>query len=151
MTNTWQRFQNPVWQKAHEQRKGTMGTAWGIRKSKSKPEREHEYRVKDWLFKNNLTEQLLLEHPSPDDIVLMREIRISYLWSYFTPSDVAIIANIENRVVMRRRSLTLRDRSRIELAVIRAERLYNRQLKRISVRDGREQYQAYKQAIQANI
>jgi hypothetical protein len=151
MTNTWQRFQNPVWQKAREQRKGTMGTAWGIRKSKSKPEREHEYRVKDWLFKNNLTEQLLLEHPSPDDIVLMREIRISYLWSYFTPSDVAIIANIENRIVMRRRSLTLRDRSRIELAVIRAQRLYNRQLKRISVRDGREQYQAYKQAIQASI
>jgi hypothetical protein len=39
----WQRFQDPVWRKAAEQRpQGSLGSAWAITKTESKPELRHK-------------------------------------------------------------------------------------------------------------
>lgn len=152
MANIWQQFQDPVWRKAAESRKqGSMGTAWGISKTDTKQQRQHKLRVKDWLFQNNLTEELLLNHPSPDDVKLMREIRISHLYDYFTPSDIGMLNAIEDLVVLKRRSLTLSHRSKIEQAVIRAQRLYKRNIPRkgFSMNNNSIEYQNYKKRIKA--
>lgn len=149
MTNVWQRFQDPVWQQAAKNRpQGSLGSVWHITKTDSKEQRQHKLRVKDWLFTNNLTEELLLNHPSPDDVKLLKELRISYLYDYFTPSDVAKIGCIENRVVLNKRSLTITDRTKLEQAVIRAERLYKRHVKRLGKYSTKQQWQHYKQQIQ---
>jgi hypothetical protein len=148
MANVWQKFQDPAWRKAAEQRpQGSLGTAWNITKTDNKQEREHKLTVKDWLFKNNLTEELLLNHPSPDDIKLLQEIRSSYIYDYFTPSDIAYIGSIESIVVLKRRSLTLTHRARLEQAVIKAQRLHQRQIKRLGTFNGKEAYQKYKEKI----
>ena len=148
MTNVWQRFQDPVWRRAAEQRpQGSLGSAWNITKTDSKEERKHKLTVKDWLFKNKLTEELLLNHPSPDDIKLLKEIRCSHIYDYFTPSDISMLGAVEDLIVLKRRSLTLSHRSKIEQAVIRAERLYIRQIKRKGTLSGRQQYEQYKQQI----
>ena len=148
MNNVWQRFQDPAWRKAAEQRpQGSLGSAWNITKTDTREERKHKLTVKDWLFKNNLTEELLLNHPSPDDIKLLQEIRRSHLYDYFTPSDIAYIGSIESIVVLKRKSLTLTHRARLEQAVIRAERLYNRQLRRKGSFNGKEAYADYKKQI----
>ena len=148
MTTVWQRFQDPAWRKAAEQRpQGSLGSVWHITKTDTKEERQHKLKVKDWLFKNNLTEELLLNHPSPDDVKLLREIRISHLYDYFTPSDIAFIGSIESLVVIKRRSLSITHRAKLEQAVIRADRLYKRQIKRLGTFNGKENYQNYKKQI----
>lgn len=144
----WQKFQDPVWQQAAKSRpQGSLGTVWHITKTDTRPEREHKLRVKDWLFKNNLTEELLLNHPSPDDVKLLRELRISHLHDYFTPSDIAYIGQVESQVVLKRLSLKITQRARLEQAVIRADRLYKRQLKRQGTLDGKNSYENYKKQI----
>jgi hypothetical protein len=148
MNNVWTRFQDPVWRKAAESRpQGSLGSAWNITKTDTKQERKHKLTVKDWLFKNNLTEELLLAHPSPDDIKLLQEIRRSHIYDYFTPSDISMLGAIEDRIVLKKQSLTLTHRSKIEQAVIRAERLYIRQIKRKGTLSGKQQYEAYKKQI----
>lgn len=148
MANVWQRFQDPAWRKAAEQRpQGSLGSAWNITKTDTKQERNHKLKVKDWLFKSNLTEELLLNHPSPDDVKLLREIRISHLYDYFTPSDVSMLGAVEDLVVIKRRSLTLSHRAKLEQAVIRAQRLYQRQIKRLGTNNGKTNYQNYKEKI----
>ena len=146
--NTWDRFQDPAWRKAAEQRpQGSLGSVWHITKTDTSQERQHKLKVKDWLFQSNLTEELLLNHPSPDDIILLREIRLSHLYDYFTPSDIAYIGSIESLVVIKRNSLTLTHRARLEQAVIRAERLNKRQIKRLGTFNGKTNYQNYKEKI----
>lgn len=148
MSNTWNRFQDPAWRKAAESRpQGSLGSVWHITKTDTKKEKQHKLKVKDWLFKNNLTEELLLNHPSPDDIKILQEIRTSHLYDYFTPSDIAFIGSIESIVVLKRKSLTLSHRSKLEHAVMRAQRLYQRQLKRKGTFNGKEAYAEYKQQI----
>ena len=148
MNNVWTRFQDPVWRKAAESRpQGSLGSAWNITKTDTKQERKHKLTVKDWLFKNNLTEELLLAHPSPDDIKLLQEIRRSHIYDYFTPSDISMLGAIEDRIVLKRQSLTLSHRSKIEQAVIRAERLYIRQIKRKGTLSGKQAYIDYKKQI----
>jgi hypothetical protein len=149
MKNTWQRFQDPAWQQAAKQRpQGSLGSVWHITDTDTKPERQHKLRVKDWLFKNNLTEELLLNHPSPDDVKLLRELRTCHLYDYFTPSDIGVMSALEDIVVIKRRSLKLTHRAKLEQAVIRANRLYQRQIKRQTVYNhGQESYQNYKKQI----
>jgi hypothetical protein len=148
MANVWTKFQDPIWRQAAEQRSQThVGMAWDVTKTDTKQERQHKLTVKDWLFKNNLTEELLLNHPSPDDIKLFQDIRRSDIYDYFTSSDISMIGAIENIVVIKRKSLNSTHRSKIEQAVIRAQRLYKRQIKRLGIRNGREAYTRYKQQI----
>jgi len=148
MSNIWNKFQDPAWRKAAESRpQGSLGTVWHITKTDTKQEKKHKLKVKDWLFKNNLTEELLLNHPSPDDIKLLQEIRTSHIYDYFTPSDIAMLGAIEDLVVIKRRSLTLTHKSKLEHAVIRAQRLYQRQIKRKGTFNGKEAYAEYKQQI----
>jgi hypothetical protein len=150
MSNVWQRFQDPTWRKAAESRpQNSMGMAWGIKKTDTKELRKHKLTVKDWLFKNNLTEELLLNHPSPDDIKLLQEIRISHIYDYFAPSDIGMLNAIEDRIVLKRKSLTLTHRAKIEHAVIRAQRLYTRNIPRkgFAMNNNNKEYQQYKQKI----
>jgi hypothetical protein len=148
MTNVWNKFQDPAWRTAAEQRpQGSLGSVWNITKTDTKQERQHKLTVKDWLFKNNLTEELLLNHPSPDDIKLLQEIRRSHIYDYFTPSDISMLGAVEDLVVLKRRSLSLTHRSKIEQAVIRAERLYIRRIKRKGTNSGKQAFAEYKQQI----
>lgn len=150
MNNVWQRFQDPAWRKAAESRpQGSLGSAWNITKTDTKQQRQHKLTVKDWLFKNNLTEELLLNHPSPADIKLFQEIHRSHLYDYFTPSDIGMLNAIEDLIVLKRRSLTLSYRSKIEKAVIRAQRLYTRNIPRrgFTMNNNSKEYQQYKQKI----
>lgn len=147
--SVWQRFEDPVWRKAAEQqRQGLRDSTWALTDEDTKKERQHKLRVKDWLFKNNLTEELLLNHPSPDDVIIFREIRLSSLFDYFTPSDIACIGALEEQIIIRRKSLNNKHRQKLEQAVIRAQRLQARNLKRLGTLNGKSAYQKYKKEIQ---
>ena len=88
-----------------------------------------------------------MNHPRPDDIKLLKEIRTSHIYDYFTPSDISMLGATEDRIVLKRKSLTLTHRAKIEQAVIRAERLYIRQIKRKGTLSGKQQYEKYKNQI----
>ena len=132
MKNVWQRFQDPVWQKAAEQRsQGTMGMAWGITKTDNKKERDHKRRVTDFLFKSNLSEELLLKHPNPDHVKFFQDIRQMAIWDYFDASDISKLCAIERKVVRQLKSLTEQNLKFINDSISRAKRLQHRNLKRI--------------------
>jgi hypothetical protein len=88
-----------------------------------------------------------LNHPSPDDVVIFREIRLSTLFDYFTPSDIAVIGALENHVIIRRKSLNISHRQKLEQAVIRAQRLQARNIRRQGTFNGKAKYQKYKEQI----
>jgi len=148
MNNVWQRFEDGAWRKAAEGKshKG-IGGSWKIENTDTKKEKQHKLKVKDWLFKNNLTEELLLNHPSPDDIKLFQDIRMSCIYDYFDPSDMAMLGAYEERVVIRRLSLTNIHLEKINNSVKRAERLYLRGIRRKGIRNGREEYVEYKELV----
>lgn len=132
MNNVWTRFQDPAWRKAAESRpKGSMGMAWGITKTDSKKERQHKQRVTDFLFKSNLNEELLLSHPSPDDVKFFMDLRQLAIWDYFDASDISKLAHIERKVVREKRSLSQENLKFINDSISRAKRLQHHNLKRI--------------------
>jgi hypothetical protein len=154
MTNVWQKFQDPAWRKAAEQRpQGSLGSAWAITKTDTKKERRHKQRVTDFLFKNNLTEELLLSHPTPDDVKFFKDLRQMAIWDYFDASDISKLAHIERRVVRERKSLTEQNLKFINDSISRAKRLQHHQLKRIQGGDKikREVYQSQVKKIYQNI
>ena len=146
--NVWTRFQDPAWRKASEQQQHkNVGMMYDVKPADLKPERQHKLKVKDWLFKNNLTEELLLNHPSPADIKLFQEIRRSNIYDYFDSSDIAMLGCIEERIVIRRQSLKPEHLDKINHAVVRAERLYKRGIKRQGILNGKQKYLDYKEQV----
>lgn len=148
MTSVWQRFDDPTWRQAAEQRQHKdIGGSWQVAKTDNKKTKQHKLRVKDWLFKNNLTEELLLNHPSPDDVKLFQDIRLSCVYDYFDPSDIAQLGALEERVIIRRQSLTKIHLEKINNSVKRAQRLYLRGIRRLGILNGREEYVKYKEQV----
>jgi hypothetical protein len=146
--NVWTRFQDPAWRKAAESRpQGSLGTVWHITKTDDKKTKQHKLKVKDWLFKSNLTEELLLSHPTPDDVKFFQDIRKLAIWDYFDPSDMAKLANIEKRVIQNRKSLTEVNLKTINDSISRAKRLQHHDIKRIGVNHGKEKYENYKDTV----
>ena len=148
MTNVWQRFEDGAWRLAAEQRQHKdIGGTWKIEKTDTKKERQHKLKVKDWLFKSNLTEELLLNHPSPDDVKLFQDIRLSCVYDYFDSSDISMLGALEERVIIRRQSLTKIHLEKINNSVKRAERLYLRGIRRQGIGNGRTEYIKYKAEV----
>jgi len=152
MNNVWTRFQDPAWRKAAEQRpQGSLGTAWAITKTDTKKQRNHKQRVTDFLFKSNLNEELLMTHPSPDDVKFFMDLRKMSIWDYFDASDISKLSHIERKVVREKKSLNQQNLKFINDSISRAKRLQNQNIKRIQGGDihRREQYkQQVKKAYQ---
>lgn len=128
----WKKFEDPVWRKQAEQKthKGIGGT-WKVERTDTKKQRQHKLKVTDFLFKSNLTEELLLKHPTPDHVKLFQDLRNNILWDYFDPSDLAKLTNIERKVVRDLKSLSQANLKFIQDSISRALRLKHRDLKRI--------------------
>jgi len=145
MKNVWTRFQDPAWRKAAESRpQGSMGMAWAIKKTDDKKQRQHKQRVTDFLFKSNLNEELLLSHPSPDDVKFFMDIRRLDIWDYFDASDISKLSHIERKVVRERRSLSKENLKFINECITRAKRLQHSNIKRVQGGDKikREEYKS---------
>jgi hypothetical protein len=154
MSNVWQRFQDPVWRKAAESRpQGTMGMAWGITKTDDKKQRQYKQRVTDFLFKSNLNEELLMTHPSPDDVKFFMDLRQLAIWDYFDASDISKLAHIERKVVREKKSLSEQNLKFINDSISRAQRLQHKNIKRIQGGDihRREQYKAQVKIVYQDI
>jgi len=145
MNNVWTRFEDGAWRKAAEQRQHKdIGGTWKINNTDTKKEKQHKRRVTDFLFKSNLNEELLLSHPTPADVKFFMDIRQMAIWDYFDASDISKLANIENMVVIKRKSLTESNLKFINDSISRAKRLQHHNLKRIQGGDinRREEYKA---------
>lgn len=143
--NVWSRFQDPVWRKAAESRpQGSLGTAWAITKTDDKKQRQHKQRVTDFLFKSNLTEELLLSHPQPDHVKFFQDLRRLAIWDYFDASDISKLSHIERKVVREKKSLNEQNLKFINDSISRAKRLQHYNLKRVQGGDKilREQYKS---------
>jgi len=119
-----------------------MGMAWAITKTDSKKERQHKQRVTDFLFKGNLNEELLMTHPSPDDVKFFMDLRKMSIWDYFDASDITKISHIERKVVREKKSLNQQNLKFINESITRATRLQHSNIKRIQGGDKirREEY-----------
>ena len=144
----WQRFQDPTWRSQAEklQHKNAGGT-WQVERTDDKKVKQHKLRVTDFLFKSNLTEELLLKHPTPDDVKFFQDIRRCDIWDYFDPSDMAKIAHMEKRIVRQFKSLTEKDLKVLNDSISRAKRLQHKDIKRIGAMMGKENYENYKQEV----
>lgn len=139
MMNVWDKFQEPAWQQAALRRGPPKEeNLWAITRASdydNKPmdtakERRHKLKVKDWLFTNNLTEELLLNHPEPDAVKLLREIQTNVIWDYFNAKDRGFVNAINDQVILKRQVLKEQHKERLLMSVIRAQRLYKRQQKK---------------------
>jgi hypothetical protein len=139
----WQRFEDPVWRKAAEQKKHTgFGGTWQIERTDTKKQRQHKQKVTDFLFKSNLTEELLLKHPNPDHVKFFQDIRQMAIWDYFDASDISKLSHIERKVVRELKSLTEQNLKFINDSISRAKRLQHHNVKRIT--NGKKSYEDYK-------
>lgn len=144
----WQKFEDPIWRKQAEQRKHTgIGGTWQVEKTDDKKTRQHKLRVTDFLFKSNLFEELLLKHPTPDDVKLFQDLRKNTLWDYFDSSDISKLACIESKVVRQLKSLTEQNLKFINDSISRAKRLQHRELKRIQGGKDKLKRENYKQLV----
>lgn len=143
----WTKFEDPVWRKQAEQKthKGIGGT-WSKEPGDTKKEKQHKLKVTDFLFKSNLTEELLLKHPSPDDVKFFQDIRQMAIWDYFDASDISKLCSIERKVVRQLKSLTEQNLKFIHDSISRAKRLQHRNLKRIQGGD-KIKRENYKQQV----
>jgi hypothetical protein len=150
MTNVWQRFEDPVWRKAAEQRQHKdIGVMYEVKNTDTKKERQHKRRVTDFLFKSNLNEELLLNHPSPADVKFFMDIRKMAIWDYFDASDITKLSHIERKVVRERRSLSEQNLKFINDSISRAQRLQHRDLKRVQGGDIQRRAEYKSQVIKA--
>ncbi len=145
----WQKFEDPIWRSEAEKRQHSgVGGTWKVEKTDDKKTRQHKLRVTDFLFKSNLTEELLLKHPTPDDVKLFQDLRKNTLWDYFDSSDISKLANIENKVVRQLKSLTEENLKFINDCISRAKRLKHRNLKRIQGGTDKLKRENYKQLVE---
>lgn len=143
----WQRFEDPVWRKAAEQKKHTgIGGTWQVERTDTKKQRQHKQKVTDFLFKSNLTEELLLKHPNPDHVKFFQDIRQMAIWDYFDASDISKLAHIERKVVRELKSLTEQNLKFINDSISRAKRLQHHNLKRVQGGD-KDKREIYKEEV----
>jgi hypothetical protein len=144
----WSKFEDPVWRKQAEQKthKGIGGT-WAKEDKDTKKEKQHKLKVTDFLFKSNLTEELLLKHPSPDDVKFFQDLRKSSLWDYFDASDISKLSRIEYHIVRQYKSLTEQNLKFINDGISRAKRLQHRDLKRVQGGKDKQKLEKYKQQV----
>ena len=106
---------------------------------------KHENQVKNFLHSKNLTEHTLMQDNFKDRAVL-QQVRANPIFDYFTPSDVAFYGAIFEQV-QRGKKIKPQHLIKLEQALIRAQRLQSRNLKRVG-HQNKQQYSYYKQAIQ---
>lgn len=146
--NVWRKFEDSVWRKQAEQlQHKNAGGTWQVEKTDDKQTKQHKLKIKDWLFKSNLTEELLLNHPTPDDVKLFQDLRRCDIWNYFDPSDICKISGIEAHVIHNRKSLNDKQLKKINDCITRAKRLKHRELRRVGMYSGKENYEKYKQEV----
>jgi hypothetical protein len=105
---------------------------------------KHENQVKNFLHSKNLTEHTLMQDNFKDRAVL-QQVRANPIFDYFTPSDASYYCGL-NGMVMRGKKLKLQHFVKLEKALITAQRLQSRNLKRQSPHNPQE-YKDYKKQI----
>jgi hypothetical protein len=106
---------------------------------------KHESRVKDFLHSNNLNEHTLMQDNYTDRAILNR-VRTNEIFDYFTPSDAGFWSAL-NSIVVRGKKLKPKHFVKLEQAMIRAQRLQSRNLRRLGYQNGAQAYADYKQKI----
>ncbi len=143
----WSKFEDPVWRKQAEQyQHKDAGGTWKVDKKDHPLLKKHKLKVTDFLFKSNLTEELLLKHPTPDDVKFFQDLRNNTLWDYFDASDITKLSHIEGKVVRQLKSLTEQNLKFINDSISRAKRLQHHNLKRVQGGD-KDKREIYKEQV----
>lgn len=147
MTTVWQRFQDPAWRKAAEQKQHkNIGMAWDIKTTDTKKEKQHKIRTKQFLMTKGLNEEKMLNEANPMDIALMNDIIKMEVIDYISDKKIAHFNHLKNQVLVKKQALTDDQLQQLSYILQNAQRKQNRANHRVN-----KTYEEYKMNIENSV